>query len=34
VTLLRIANGLMAMLFLFAVAVQHNDPDPLPWMAI
>jgi Transmembrane family 220, helix len=34
VTLLRIANGLMTMLFLFAVAVQHNDPDPLRWMAI
>jgi hypothetical protein len=28
------ANGLMAILFLVAVAVQHNDPDPLRWMAI
>jgi hypothetical protein len=34
VTLLRIANGLMAILFLFAVAVQNNDPDPLRWMSI
>jgi len=34
VTLLRVANGLMAILFLFAVAVQYNDPDPLRWMAI
>ena len=24
----------MAVLFLFAVAVQYNDPDPLRWMAI
>jgi hypothetical protein len=24
----------MAILFLFAVAVQYNDPDPLRWMAI
>jgi hypothetical protein len=28
------ANGLMAILFLVAVAVQRNDPDPLRWMAI
>jgi hypothetical protein len=28
------ANGLMAILFLVAVAVQHNDPDPIRWMAI
>jgi hypothetical protein len=28
------ASGVMAILFLFAVAVQHNDPDPLRWMAI
>ena len=33
-TLLRVANGLMVILFLFAVAVQYNDPDPLRWMAI
>lgn len=31
---LRVANGLMAALFLIAVAVQYNDPDPLRWMAI
>jgi hypothetical protein len=24
----------MALLFLFAVVVQFNDPDPLPWMAV
>ena len=24
----------MAVLFLFAVAVQYNDPDPLRWMVI
>jgi hypothetical protein len=28
------ANGLMAIVFLVAVAIQHNDPDPLRWMAI
>jgi transmembrane protein TMEM220 len=33
-TLLQLANGAMAVLFLFAVAVQYNDPDPLRWMAI
>jgi hypothetical protein len=30
----RIVNGLMALLFLVAVVVQYNDPDPLQWMAI
>jgi hypothetical protein len=30
----RTADGLMATLFVFAVVVQHNDPDPLRWMAI
>jgi len=30
----RIINGLMALLFAFAVAVQYNDPDPLRWMAM
>lgn len=24
----------MGLLFLFAVAVQYNDPDPLRWMAL
>jgi hypothetical protein len=24
----------MAALFLFAAAVQYNDPDPLRWMAV
>ena len=32
--LFRILNGVMAALFAFAVIVQHNDPDPLKWMAI
>lgn len=27
-------NGLMTVAFLFSVAVQYNDPDPLRWMAI
>ena len=26
--------ALFGLLFLFAVAVQYNDPDPLRWMAI
>ena len=30
----KILNGLMAAAFLFSVAVQYNDPDPLRWMAI
>jgi hypothetical protein len=31
---MKVATGLMGILFLFAVAVQYNDPDPLRWMAI
>jgi hypothetical protein len=31
---LRAASGVMAALFVFAAAVQYNDPDPLRWMAI
>jgi hypothetical protein len=27
-------SAAMTALFLVAVAVQYNDPDPLPWMAI
>jgi ABC-type enterochelin transport system permease subunit len=30
----RIANWGMLLLFLFAVAVQYNDPDPIRWMAV
>lgn len=30
----RVVNGLMAALFLFAVVVQYNDPDPAAWMLI
>ena len=28
------ANGVMSLLFAFAVVVQINDPDPFAWMAI
>ena len=31
---MRILSLVMALLFLFAVAVQYNDPDPVQWMAI
>jgi hypothetical protein len=27
-------NAIMGLLFLFAVIVQYNDPDPIRWMAI
>lgn len=30
----RIINALMALIFLMAVVVQYNDPDPFQWMAI
>jgi hypothetical protein len=30
----KIATGFMGLLFLFAAAVQYNDPDPLIWMPI
>lgn len=29
-----VANGVMLLAFLFSVAVQYNDPDPVRWMAI
>ena len=32
--MLRGANWFMCALFLLAVVVQWNDPDPLQWMAI
>jgi hypothetical protein len=32
--LFRVVNGVMALLFAVAVAVQYNDPDPLRWMAV
>ena len=31
---LKVLNALMASLFGLSVVVQHNDPDPLAWMAI
>lgn len=30
---LRWLDGIFSLLFLLAVAVQYNDPDPLVWMA-
>lgn len=30
----RIVNAVMALVFLMAVVVQYNDPDPFQWMAI
>ena len=30
----RTVNALMALIFLTAVVVQYNDPDPVRWMAI
>jgi Transmembrane family 220, helix len=33
-SLFRVASGFMAAVFLFAAAVQYNDPDPVRWMAI
>lgn len=32
--LFRIVNYAMAALFLVAVGLQYNDPDPIRWMAI
>ena len=31
---IRVANAGMAVLLLYAVAVQYNDPDPLVWVAM
>src|SRR5215213_11000596 len=33
-TVFRAANAVMALLFVFAAAVQYNDPDPLRWVAL
>ncbi len=30
----RVVGALMTVLLAVAVAVQYNDPDPIPWMAI
>jgi hypothetical protein len=32
--LLRLLHALFATLFLLSVAVQYNDPDPLPWVLL
>lgn len=29
---MKILNGFMLLIFTLCVAVQYNDPDPLPWM--
>lgn len=31
---LRVANVAFALLFVFSVIVQYNDPDPVRWMTI
>ncbi len=31
---LRVISAIMALMFLFGLVVQYNDPDPLPWVAI
>jgi hypothetical protein len=33
-SVLRIASGVMSVLFFVCVALQYNDPDPVQWMAI
>ena len=30
----RVMAAVLAVLFALSVAVQHNDPDPLPWMLL
>lgn len=32
--LFRVANWVMTAAFLFSVAVQYNDPDPIRWILI
>ena len=32
--LFHLANWVMTAAFLFSVAVQYNDPDPIRWMSI
>jgi len=31
---MRIANLLFGLAYVLSVVVQHNDPDPLPWMLL
>jgi MFS superfamily sulfate permease-like transporter len=31
---MKIANWLLALYFFLSAALQYNDPDPLPWMAL
>ena len=33
-TAFRVANGVWALLFVYATAVQYNDPDPVRWMLV
>lgn len=30
--IMRIVNAVMFLVFVFAIAVQYNDPDPIRWM--
>jgi len=32
--LMRVVSMLMTFLLFFAVGLQYNDPDPMPWMLI
>ena len=32
--MVRILHVVMAALFAWSVYLQHNDPDPIPWMAL
>jgi len=34
ILVLRIVNGALAVLFVYAAAVNLNDPDPVQWVAI
>ena len=31
---MKVANIVMALLFIFSLIVQYNDPDPARWMAV
>jgi transmembrane protein TMEM220 len=31
---MKVANIVMALLFLFSLVVQYNDPDPIRWMVV
>ena len=33
-TMFRILNAICFAMFLLSIALQYNDPDPLPWMGL